>query len=440
MMLKPGPISLFCEKELRMPSAKILALIMAGGAGTRMDLLTERRAKPALPYAGVYRLIDFPLSNCAHSRITDVWVIEQFQAHTMNDHLANGRPWDLDRTYGGLRIIQPHTGTPEGGWHHGNADAIYRNRRFIREFEPDLLLVLSADHIYKLDYRKVIDAHTGGEAEVTLVTTRVPIEQAGRFGVVRVDSGGKMVDFAYKPDKPDSDIVTTEVFVYNARTLLDTIDELAEQASTGEDSDASLKDFGHELLPRLVERGRAYAYPLDGYWRDVGTIASYWESHMDLLAPDPPIDLDEPGWPILTFGVQRLPARIEEPARIARSLVSPGCVVHGQVIRSVLSPGVVVEQGAVVRDSVLLPGCVVEAGAWLVRAIVDGGAHIGAGARVGATGGAAADEEVEKTITLVGQNAKIPPGAHIPAGGRVEPDADDERAVGGHDGRIKGQR
>lgn len=402
-----------------MKRPKVLALIMAGGEGKRMELLTDVRAKPALPYAGVYRLLDFPLSNCMHSDIANVWVIEQFLPHSLNDHLVNGRPWDLDRTYGGLRIIQPHTGADESGWHQGNADAIYRNRQLIREFDPELLLVLSADHIYKLDYNDVIEAHFANSADVTMVTTRVPQEQASRFGTLQADAQGKVTDFEYKPDQPRSDIVTTEVFVYSTKKLLDTLDQLA---ADNQDNDDVLKDFGHELIPALVEQGSAFAYPLEGYWRDVGTIESYWRSHMDLLDDEPPLNLDEPEWPILTLGVQRIPARIAESARIANSLIAPGCQIRGQVISSVLAPGVVVEAGAVVRHSIIFHDTIIGADSHVAYSIVDSGVQIGAGARIGQDGEQGGKrEESPPDITLVGQRAHVPAGTQIPTGARVKP-------------------
>ncbi len=404
-----------------MKQPKILALIMAGGEGNRMELLTDVRAKPALPYAGVYRLLDFPLSNCVHSGISNVWIIEQFLPQSLNDHLANGRPWDLDRTYGGLRIIQPHIGTREGGWHQGNADAIHRNQRLIRECDPDLLLVLSADHIYKLDYTAVIQAHIEHEADVTMVTTQVPLAQAGRFGTVQVDQQGKVTDFEYKPDTPHSETVTTEVFVYNARSLLATLEELA-GGDSSDDEQQALKDFGHELIPTLVQQGRAYAYPLTGYWRDVGTIEAYWQSHMDLLRSQPLLDLDEAAWPILTLGTQRLPARIYESARIENSLIAPGCQIHGRVVNSVLGPGVVVEEGAIIQHSIVFNDTTIGAGARLGYTIVDSDVCIGRDAQIGQLDPHPITDQHEQSdvdITLVGQKANIAAGVHVAAGGRV---------------------
>ena len=413
-----------------MERPKILTLILAGGEGGRLELLTAERAKPAMPFAGSYRLIDFPLSNAVHSDLTDVWVLQQYQPHTIGELLANGRPWDLDRNRGGLMTITPHTGTTGSGWHHGNADAIHRNRSLIREFRPDLVVVLSADHVYQLDYRLVIEAHQARDAGVTIVTTEVPQESAGRFGVLDVDDDGRVTRFAYKPDEPFSGTVTTEVFVYDAAVLLDTLEQLAAEASADGDGDdgaeeqdgPSLQDFGHGLLPRLVDAGRAYAYPLGGYWRDVGTVESYWEGHMDLLDDRPGgadgpggLDLDDPDWPILTVGHQRMPARLTGSATVTESLVAPGCVVRGVVERCVLAPGVVVEEGAEVRFSVIMRDTTIGRGAVVEGAVVDSNVEIGADVRLGAVPDAAAPE-----ITLVGRGAQIADGTDVAPGARVE--------------------
>jgi glucose-1-phosphate adenylyltransferase len=397
-----------------MAQERILALVLAGGEGGRLDLLTDRRAKPAMPFAGVYRLIDFALSNCAHSGIADVWVLAQYQPHALTEHLANGRPWDLDRTRGGLRVMQPYLGRDESGWYQGNADAIYRNIAAIRAHGPDLILVLSADHVYTLDYREVVARHRERGAAVTLVTTRVPRERAGQHGVVETDDDGRVVAFAYKPDDPASDIVAAEVFVYDAATLLDTIEALA----AGDEGEGSLRDFGHELLPRLVEAGHAYEYRLPGYWRDVGTVDSYWSAHMDLVDGAAMVDLDRSDWPILTLAPQRSPACVEATARIDRGLIAPGCTIRGTVVRSVLAPGVVVEAGATVRDAVILHDTHVAAGATVERAVVDMRARIGVGAIVGsATGG----EDATEGIALIGLGACVADGATVRAGGRVPP-------------------
>ena len=399
---------------------KILVLILAGGAGGRLDVLTEQRAKPALPFGGTLRLIDFSLSNCLHSGLTDVWVVEQYQPHSLNDHLANGRPWDLDRTYGGLQVLPPYMeegdedgdGDSEkagkkqqGGFAKGNADAIYRQRKLIREFAPDLLLVLSADHVYKLDYRDVVARHRERGAEVTMVTTRVPEgDKASRFGVVQADADGRVKDFAYKPEEPEGDTITAEVFVYDAGRLLAVLEEIV--AEGGE-----LKDYGDELIPRLVKGGKAWAFPLDGYWRDVGTVDSYWQAHKDLLEGKSEMGLDDPAWPILTYGAQRLPAHLLKSAAVEDSLISPGCTIGGTVKNSVLSPDVVVEEGALVEGSIILHGVKIAAGSTVRRAIVDEKAEIGVDAQVGGEG----------KITLVGRGERVAAGGRVAPGERVPP-------------------
>jgi glucose-1-phosphate adenylyltransferase len=340
----------------------VLALVLAGGEGGRLGPLTDDRAKPALPFAGVYKLIDFSLSNCHHSGLEDVWVVQQYEPHSLSEHLANGRPWDLDRTYGGLRVVHPSTGDENEGMFKGNADALHRAREPIAEFGAETILVVSADAVYRLDYRVVLDAHRERGADVTLVTSDVPREEASRFGVVEAGRDGRVTGFTYKPDDPAGGTVTTEVFAYDAGVLLDTLAELAEDGD-------GLEDFGHALLPRLVERGNAWSLDLGGYWRDVGTPASYWEGHMDLLGDEPALALDDPDWPILTQAPQRVPARIEPGAELADALVSPGAVVRGRVERSVLGPGAVVEAGVTVRDAVVLERARIAAD--VTRAIVD---------------------------------------------------------------------
>lgn len=355
-----------------MKKPKILALILAGGKGGRLGALTAQRAKPVMPFAGAYRLIDFALSNCRHSEISDVWIVEQYELHSLNEHLSNGRPWDLDRTYGGLRILPPQETRGEtdsdGGFASGNADAIYRQRDAIRKFNSDVLIVLSADHVYKLDFRDVIAKHLEQNADVTMVTTKVPEnETASRFGVVKVDDNGKIVDFAYKPEKPASDLITTEVFVYDTRRLLDALDELV----AGLEENESLEDFGHKLIPRLVRDGKAFEFRFEEYWLDVGTIAAYYRAQMDLLDDKIDLVLDDPDWAILTLAAQRVPAAIGKTAIVSQSLVSSGCQIHGRVARSILAPGAVVEKDAEVADSIVLPDAVIKSGVKIERAIVD---------------------------------------------------------------------
>jgi glucose-1-phosphate adenylyltransferase len=387
---------------------RILVLVLAGGAGGRLELLTDQRAKPAVPFAGVYRLIDFPLSNCQHSQIADVWVSVQFHPTSLSDHLANGRPWDLDRTSGGLLTLPPFQGTDRGGWHTGTADSLWRNAELIREYAPDALVVVSSDAVYKLDYRKVADSHLGSGAEVTMVTTEVTAVDASRYGIVQLGDDGAITDYAYKPDDPATTTATNEVFVFTPGPTLDRLEALA--ADAGEDG---LDDLGSQLLPDQTRDGLARAYPLEGYWRDVGTVPAYWEAHRDFLSAEPPIDLDDPAWPLRTRGGRHSAARILPGAVVDGSLISGGTRVAGEVRGSVLSPGVVVERGATVVDSVLLPGVRVRSGATVTRAVLDDRVEVGEGASVGGDG----------DITLVGRQTCVEPGSQLAAGARL-PDED----------------
>lgn len=353
---------------------RTLAVVLAGGAGSRMGALTRARAKPDLWFGGVYRLVDFPLNNCVNSEIEDVWLIQQYQPYALEDHLANGRPWDLDRTTGGLLILHPFTGGEEAGFPQGNADALWRHHRLIAEFEADVVVVLSADAVYTFDYRDLVEAHLAANADVTMATTRVD-EDAGRFGVLSAADDGKVRDFWYKPVEPKSDLVAMEVFAYRPSALLGTLGELVRE---GEE----LSDFGDGLVPRLVAEGRAFEYRFDGYWRDLGTPQAYWEAHQDLIR-GVGVDLHDPRWPIRTTAGHEPPARITHTADIDDSLVSPGCVVAGRVVHSVLSSGVVVEPGAVVDHAVVLQQAVIRSGAHVERAIVDARFDVRANAHVG---------------------------------------------------------
>jgi glucose-1-phosphate adenylyltransferase len=397
---------------------RALAFVLAGGEGNRLEVLTENRAKPAMPFAGVYRLIDFPLSNCMHSGISDVWVVQQYEPHSLNDHIANGRPWDLDKTHGGLRILAPHQGSDdEGGWHRGNADALYRNKSFIEEADPDVVVVLSSDHVYKLDYSDVIAQHADVGADATLVTTRVEKDAVSRFGVVEVGGNSRVTGYEYKPDHPKSDLATTEVFVFSRGPLLAALESLAED----EDPDEGLGDFGDRLLPGMVADGTVIDYRLEGYWRDVGTIPSYWSAHMDLLTGDSQLDLDDPAWPILTLAPQRPPAHIFESATNANSLVSPGTEIRGTVINSVLAPGVVIEDGAVVRNSIVLHDVHISAGATIDTAIIDEHVRIDEDAVVGEERLGSEAVAAEDDIAVIGGRARVGRGKKALAGKRVGP-------------------
>src|SRR3954470_9084669 len=364
-------------------NVKTLVVVLAGGAGGRLELLTRERAKPAVSFAGTHRLIDFPLSNCLHSGLSEVWVVQQFNPISLSDHLANGRPWDLDRTVGGLLTLQPRLGHDDRtGFQQGTSDALSGNAPLIRDFDPEALVVVSADAVYALDYGALVDEHVEADADVTMVIVEVDPEDAGRYGVVQAEDG-RVRDYAYKPEDPKGGLVANEVFAFTPGPVLDALEELA-----GEAGDEGLDDLGDGLLPRLVEAGRAREHRFDGFWRDVGTVPAYWECHQELLGADPPIDLDDPAWPILTHAPTYRPAaRLLRNARTRESLVGPGARVGGTVERSVIGRGAVVEAAAERRGPALPPGAAVRGGAGVERSILAAGVEIGRDATVGEPGG-----------------------------------------------------
>ena len=353
---------------------KTVTIVLAGGAGGRMKELTHRRSKPVLPFGGTYRLIDIPLSNLHHSQLSDVWLVEQYRPHGLNEHLCNGRPWDLDRTRGGLVVMPPFEGKGEDGdgFASGNAEALNLQRQFLEQADPDLVLVLSADHVYRHDFRDLIDFHVGTGADMSLLYWKAPRgwkENLSRFSIVEAQ-GDKVTGFAYKPEKPSTRLVGTEVFLYSAEALLQTLKALEEELGD------ELGDYGEHLLPRLVEKGDVRGMELEGYWRDVGTVEAYWQAHQDLVAAEPEFKLEDSDWPILTDQPFRSPARIEASARIERSLISPSCLIEGKVTRSVIGPGCTVADSAEIEDCVLLDGCRVGPNARLRKAIVDSGSEV----------------------------------------------------------------
>jgi len=402
---------------------RVLALVLAGGAGSRMDVLTRERAKPALPFGGSYRLIDFPLSNLHHSGIDDVWLSVQYQSQSLDEEVANGRPWDLDRTRGGLRMLPPQegAGAAEDGFAEGNADVLFRQRDLIRAFDPEVLLVLSADHVYRMDYMDAIDAHLAKDADCTVVTSVVPKAQARDHVVVSVGRDGRVSRVAAKPERPRSGTVATEVFVYRPAALFDHLEQLHREIEASGGDSGDLGDFGEQLLPRLVEAGAVHPYAMDGYWQDVGTPERYVAAHRDLLAGRVG-RLDDPTWPVLTRDLQRAPAHVRAGARVEDSLLSPGCSVRGTVRRSVLGYGVRVEAGAVVTDSIVLADTTVEAGATVTWSVLDNDVVVGRGARVGGRlGGRAGRRARDDDLVLVGRDCRITRGTRLTKGARLEP-------------------
>ncbi|HSN78603.1 MAG TPA: sugar phosphate nucleotidyltransferase, partial [Anaerolineae bacterium] len=318
----------------------VLTLILAGGAGSRLSILGEKRAKPAVPFAGKYRIIDFPLSNAVNSDLYRIAVLTQFRPHSMMEHMGIGDPWDLNRRPpNGLHIWQPFRGRSDQDWYRGTADALYQNRGFIQSDGSDTLLILSGDHIYKQDYRDLLRFHQDKSADLTVAVMNVPQEEVSRFGIMTVDAGQRITQFAEKPKRSDSTLASMGIYVFNTKFLLNLLEEDAQNKD-------SAHDFGKNIIPQIVEMGRAYAYPFLGYWVDVGTIQAYWETSMALLDENPGLDLYDTQWVIHTRSEERPPVKCTPPGELINSMASNGCVINGTVVNSVLSPGVRVEKGA----------------------------------------------------------------------------------------------
>jgi glucose-1-phosphate adenylyltransferase len=396
--------------------APVLTLILAGGEGERLSVLSQVRAKPGVPFGGKYRIIDFALSNVVNSGLTDVAVLTQYAPRSLIDHIGVGRPWDLDRSHGGVALLQPYIGRGRTrDWYRGTADAVLQNLEFIADRDPELVLVLAGDHVYKMDYRPFIETHRAKGAEVTCAVRTVPLEEAHRFGILETDADGRVTAFVEKPPNPTSNLVSMGVYVFDWHALREVLSR-------------ERVDFGRDLLPWMVEAGRrVFSYEFKGYWQDVGTVESYWRSSLDLLSDEPGIELNDLGWLIYTRSEERPPARIGPHATVTRSMVSHGCVIDGTVEHSILSPGVRIGPEAVIRDSIVMFDTVIGEGAVLDRAIVDKDCRIGAGARIGHGSDLRPNrEEPERLyagITLVGKRVVMPPRITVGRNCRIDPGA-----------------
>jgi len=402
----------------------VLCIVQAGGQGSRMDVLTRERAKPALPFGGVHRLIDFTLSSLAHSDLADVWVSVQYQVASIDDYLSGGRPWSLDRNRGGFRRMVPQTGTgpaSEEGFAHGNADLLLRMRSDLETNDSPHVLVTSADHVFSMDLAPVVDEHIASGRTATVLTSEVTKRAASDNVVVLTGRGGVVTGVEVKPSRPSSGTVSTEIFLYRTDRLIEALDqlraELAGEAEGADSGDSGLGDFGEHLLPRLIEHGDVRAVPLTGYWRDVGQPGQYLEAHRDLLADK--IDVfHHADRPVISHWPDRPAVRVRAGA-VVDGLLSPGCDVSGEVVRSVLGPGVVVEAGARVEDCVLFDDVRVERGADVRHSIVDERSVVGRGAVVGRTPTNRVAREED--IVLVGMGSRVGARTRVEAGARLEP-------------------
>jgi glucose-1-phosphate adenylyltransferase len=394
---------------------RTIAVILAGGEGERLSILSSQRAKPAVPFGGKYRIVDFSLSNCVNSGINDVLVLTQYAPRSLTDHIGLGRPWDLDRTRGGVRLLQPYlTRGKPGEWYRGTADAVLQNLSVLERSPDDTILILAGDHIYKMDYQPFVSFHRRRRADVTIAVRRVPLAEASRMGILALDETSRITDWQEKPKQPKSDLASMGVYVFTKKALrLWLSDERT--------------DFGAHVVPAMLSGGaRVYGYRFNGYWQDVGTVHAYWEANLALLADEPELDLYDRDWVIHTRSEERAPAKIGPTAQVHRSLISHGCVIDGTVVNSVLSPGVRVELGAVVRDSIVMFDSVIRKGAVIDRAILDKEVVVGSGAIVGDgdddTPNRSEPGRLNTGITVVGKQAVIPRGTRIGRNVKIAPE------------------
>jgi glucose-1-phosphate adenylyltransferase len=388
---------------------RVLALILAGGRGERLSILAEERAKPAVAFGGKYRIIDFALSNCVNSGLFRVGILTQYRPRSLNEHIGIGRPWDLDRSTGGVTLLQPYIGRKASDWYKGTADAVYQNLYFVEESQSDQVLILAGDHIYKMRYEDMLEFHRSHKADATVGVVEVPLEEGRRYGVLSLDKNERIVDFQEKPSRPQSNLASMGIYVFKRECLVEALEEDAHRRSG--------HDFGHDIIPALLGRHRVFGYRFDGYWRDIGTIDAYWQANMDLLGELPELNLYDPDNIVRTKDQQRPPLKAGPNSRISRSLLSSGCIINGYVQNSVLSPGVFVEEGATVADSILFDDCHISTGAVVARSILDKLAFVGAHSHVGwgedYTPNQEEPEVLNSGITIVGKRARIPTSIRI---------------------------
>ncbi len=390
---------------------KIRTVILAGGEGTRLKVLTSKRTKPAVSFAGKYRIIDFCLSNCVNSNLNDVMVLAQYRPQSLIEHIGSGAPWDLNRDIsGGVKILTPYK-SPASDWFEGTADAVQQNFRFIKRGNPDLILILSGDHIYTMNYQKMIDFHLSKKADLTIATITVPIEEASRYGIIHYDENNRIIDFLEKPENPPSNTINMGIYLFNKEVLNQELWD--DHVRTG-----SFHDFGKDIIPNMIETdAKVYAYPYEGYWVDVGTLDAFWQSHMDLLSDPPPFKIYHPDWIIHTRTEERPPAIIKKGAIVENSMISDGCVLEkGALVRdSILSPGVHVCTNVEINKSIIFTDCIIGENSKVECSILDKRAQVGSECNIG-------DVNDSGLITVLGKQAVIPPGVIIQSGAIIGPD------------------
>ena len=397
-----------------------VAMLLAGGQGSRLYALTQSMAKPAVYFGGKYRIIDFPLSNCINSGIDTVGVLTQYQPLELNEYLGNGQPWDLDRMYGGVHVLPPYQKATGSDWYKGTANAIYQNINFIERYDPEYVLILSGDHIYKMDYAKMLAAHKEKGADITIAVLDVPKEEASRFGIMTCDETGRIVKFTEKPKNPDSTLASMGIYIF-------TWEKLKKYLIEDEANPESENDFGKNIITSmLADLQKLYAYNFEGYWKDVGTIDSLWESNMDLLDPNVPFDVWDKEWKIYSRTLNSPPQYVSEKAVVENSMISEGCEVEGTIDFSVLFQNVVVEEGATVTDSIIMPGTAVKKGAVVEYAIIGEGCTIEEGAHIGERP-EAVEDAANWGIAVIGNNLSVCKNAKVAAKAMVYNDIKEEK-------------
>ncbi|MCD8026806.1 MAG: glucose-1-phosphate adenylyltransferase [Clostridiales bacterium] len=395
------------------PKKEVVAMLLAGGQGSRLGVLTKKLAKPAVPFGGKYRIIDFPLSNCVNSGIEVVGILTQYQPLELNEYIGNGQPWDLDGMHSGINCLSPYQAVDGADWYSGTANAIYQNINYIERYDPEYVVVLSGDHIYKMDYNKMLEYHKEKDATCTIAVIDVPLAEASRFGILNTHEDGAIYEFDEKPEHPKSTNASMGIYIFSWKELKKyLIDDEADKNSS--------HDFGKDVLPAMLEAGeRMFAYPFEGYWKDVGTIDSLWEANMDLLDPKVTLDLND----IYSRNPMMPPHYISSDACIQNSLVSDGCNICGNLEFSILFAGVSVGKNATVNSSIIMPGAVIEDGADVEFAIVAENTVVGKNARVGANPENVADRD-NWGITVIGENTKIAENAVVPAKAMIDSDSE----------------
>ncbi len=387
-----------------------VAMLLAGGQGSRLYALTTNIAKPAVAFGAKYRIIDFPLSNCINSGIDTVGVLTQYQPLILNEYIGNGQPWDLDRTYGGVHILSPYQAKVRSSWYEGTANAIYQNMNFMKMYNPEYILVLSGDHIYKMDYAAMLEAHKATEADCTIAAINVPLSEASRFGIMYTKEDGKIYEFEEKPKNPKGTLASMGIYIFTAEKLFKYLEE-------DDANPKSSKDFGKDVLPAMLNAGeKMYSYQFDGYWKDVGTVASLWEANMDMLGDSPEFDVGDKSWKIHSRNPLAPPEFIGEEGVVTNSMVALGCEIYGKVENSVLGSNVIVEEGAIVKDAVVLANSVIQAGAIVSYSIIDENVTVGKKAKIGV------EKNPDAEIVVLGRGVTVADGVTVSEGQKHEKD------------------